>query len=90
MPYGEKEINIMMLHPSYVDMMEAVHSDAPEGEEIVQSRYSIVMASAKRARQIVAGDDPLTGTPDEKPLSIAVDELYEGQVHILPGVPEQQ
>ena len=33
-------------------MMDAVNSDAPEGEEIVQSRYSIVMASAKRARQI--------------------------------------
>ena len=37
----------MMLHPSYVDMMEAVNSDAPEGEEIVQSRYSIVMATSK-------------------------------------------
>ena len=80
----------MMLHPSYVDMMEAVNSDAPEGEEIVQSRYSIVMASAKRARQIVAGDEPLTGTPDEKPLSVAVDELYEGQVHILPNTPSEQ
>ena len=96
LPYGsladkpaEGEL-IMMLHPSYVDMMDAVNSDAPEGEEIVQSRYSIVMASAKRARQIVAGDEPLAGTPDEKPLSIAVDELYEGQVHILPNVPVEQ
>ncbi len=80
----------MMLHPSYVDMMDAVNSDAPEGEEIVQSRYSIVMASAKRARQIVSGDKPLAGTPDEKPLSVAVDELYEGQVHILPNTPVEQ
>ena len=81
---------IMMLHPSYVDMMDAVNSDAPEGEEIVQSRYSIVMASAKRARQIVSGDKPLTENKDKKPLSIAVDELYEGQVHILPGTPAEQ
>ncbi len=80
----------MMLHPSYVDMMDAVNSDAPEGEEIVQSRYSIVMASAKRARQIVSGDEPLAGKPDEKPLSIAVDELYEGAVHILPGTGAEQ
>ena len=80
----------MMLHPSYVDMMDAVNSYAPEGEEIVQSRYSIVMASAKRARQIVSGDKPLAGTPDEKPLSVAVDELYEGQVHILPNTPVEQ
>jgi len=65
----------MMLHPSYVDMMDAVNSDAPEGEEIVQSRYSIVMASAKRARQIVSGDKPLTENKDKNPHSIAVDEL---------------
>ena len=71
-------------------MMDAVNSDAPEGEESVQSRYSIVMASAKRARQIVSGDQPLAGTPDEKPLSVAVDELYEGQVHILPNTPVEQ
>jgi len=81
---------IMMLHPSYVDMMDAVNSDAPEGEEIVQSRYSIVMASAKRARQIVAGDEPMIDTPDEKPLTVAVNELYEGQVHILPNLPSEQ
>ena len=90
----------MMLHPSYVDMMDAVNSDAPEGEEIVQSRYSIVMASAKRARQIVDEvtktggryDDRRTEpvTLDEKPLSMAVNELYEGKVHILPGVGSDQ
>ena len=79
----------MMLHPSYVDMMDAVNSDSPEGEEIVQSRYSIVMASAKRARQLVKGDDPLAGKQGDKPLSIAVEELYEGQVHILPNVSEE-
>ena len=50
------------------------------------SRYSIVMATAKRARQIVDGDVPLVKTTDgEKPLSIAVDEIYQGKVHILPN-----
>ncbi len=75
----------MMLHPSYNDLMKAVNSDVESGEEpIVNSRYSIVLATAKRARQIVAGEEPLVDrTPNEKPLSIAVDEVYKGKVKIL-------
>ena len=45
-----------MLHPSYTDLIEAVNSDVEPGEQpVVQSRYSIVIASAKRARQIIGG-----------------------------------
>ena len=41
-----------MLHPSYADLIEVVNSGVEEGEEpIVNSRYSIVLAAAKRARQ---------------------------------------
>lgn len=78
---GEKD----MLHPSYIDLMDAVNSEVPEGEEpIVQSRYSIVMAAAKRARQLVDGAEPLVDAEEnEKPLSIAVDELYNHKVKIL-------
>lgn len=73
-----------MLHPSYVELMDVVNKDVAEGEEpVISSRYSIVMASAKRARQIIGGDEPLAGTEGEKPLSVAVDELYGGQVKIL-------
>ena len=44
-----------MLHPSYSDLMNVVNSNVEEGEEpVVNSRYSIVMATAKRARQIIA------------------------------------
>ena len=75
----------MMIHPSYKEMMEAVNSDSEDDTTpIVSSRYSIVMATAKRARQVVDGDDPLTNSLSRKPLSIAVDEIYEGAVHILP------
>ena len=78
-----------MLHPSYVDLINAVNAQAGEGEEpIVNSRYSIVMAAAKRARQLVAGDEPLAGEPGEKPLSIAVDELDEGKIQILRSIEE--
>lgn len=75
-----------MLHPSYLDLINAVNKDVPEdGQPIVQSRYSIVLATAKRARQLIAGDDPLiTGkAARKKPLSVAVQELYEGEVKIL-------
>ena len=42
-----------MLHPSYTDLMKVVNKDVEEGEtKVVNSRYSIVMATAKRAREI--------------------------------------
>lgn len=73
-----------MLHPSYSDLMAVVNNNIEEGEEpVVQSRYSIVIATAKRARQIIAGDKPMVDVPSHKPLSIAVEELYEGKVKII-------
>lgn len=117
-----------MLHPSYSELMAVVNSEVEDGEQpIVQSRYSIVKATAARAKEIIDArtieekvrkarieaenapkekekdnknePKPLT-TPDEarklqigtplidnaenmKPLSIAVEELYEGKVKIV-------
>ena len=74
-----------MLHPSYSDLMKVVNSEVEPGEDkIVNSRYSIVMATAKRARQIIGGHEPMVKVkPGEKPLSIAVDELNQGKIKIL-------
>ena len=74
-----------MIHPSYADLMKVVNQNVEEGEEpVVQSRYSIVLATSKRAREIIAGDEPLIeGTKGMKPLSIAVEELYEGEIKII-------
>ena len=73
-----------MLHPSYSDLINVVNSEVEPGEEpIIQSRYSIVIATAKRARQIIAGEEPMVDTPSHKPLSIAVEELDEGKVKIV-------
>lgn len=73
-----------MLHPSYSDLMKVVNSEVEHGEApVVNSRYSIVMATSKRARQIIAGDDPLVNEKDRKPLSIAVEELNQGKIKIL-------
>ncbi len=74
-----------MIHPSYTDLMRVVNSDVEPGEEpLVNSRYSIVLATAKRARQIIRGSKPLVDPKVSKPLSIAVQEVYEGKVKILP------
>ena len=75
-----------MLHPSYSDLMAVANSDVEDGEQpVVQSRYSIVMATSKRARQIIAGDQPLLDKDavGMKPLSIAVEELAESKIRIL-------
>ena len=74
-----------MLRPSYTDLINVVNSEVEPGEEkIVNSRYSIVMATAKRARQIIGGHEPMVKVkPGEKPLSIAVDELNQGKIKIL-------
>lgn len=74
-----------MIHPSYVDLMKVVNKDVEEGEEpIISSRYSVVMATAKRARQLIAGDEPMVKVKaKQKPLSVAVDELAQDQLKIL-------
>ncbi len=74
-----------MLHPSYSDLMKVVNSEVEQGEApVVNSRYSIVMATSKRARQIISGDEPLVaGGAGKKPLSLAVEELNQGKIKIL-------
>lgn len=72
-----------MIHPSYVELMKVVNHDVEIGEEpVVNSRYSIVIATSKRARQLIAGDEPMIDGSGKKPLSIAVEELNEGKVII--------
>lgn len=80
-----------MLHPSYHDLMSTVNSEVENGEApIVNSRYSIVLATAKRARQLIDGVEPLTQATCPKPLSIAVDELEKSKIHILSEEEAQQ
>ena len=74
-----------MLHPSYTDLMKVVNNEVEQGEApVVNSRYSIVMATSKRARQIIAGEDPLVDTRQTKPLSVAIEELNKGKIKIIP------
>ena len=73
-----------MLHPSYSDLMKVVNSEVEDGEPlVVNSRYSIVLATAKRARELIAGAEPLVYAAKKKPLSIAVEELNSGKVKFV-------
>ncbi|MGN0330239.1 MAG: DNA-directed RNA polymerase subunit omega [Kineothrix sp.] len=73
-----------MLHPSYSDLMKVVNSEVEPGEApVVNSRYSIVMATSKRARQIIGGEEALVNAAGKKPLSVAVEELNQGKIRIL-------
>lgn len=87
----QKRGNIM-IHPSYVELMKVINNNVEFGEEpVVNSRYSLVIAAAKRARQIIAGDEPMADKITcPKPLSIAVEELYEGKVKIIPDTEDEE
>ena len=77
----------MMMHPSYKEMIAAVNADSEDdATPVVSSRYSIVMATSHRARQLVDGDPALVDDIEgKKALSVAVEEVYNGKVRIIPG-----
>ncbi|MDO4787657.1 MAG: DNA-directed RNA polymerase subunit omega [Johnsonella sp.] len=73
-----------MLHPSYNDLIEVVNSEVEPGEQpVVQSRYSIVIATAKRARQLVDEEIRSGISLKKKALSVAIDDLYKQRVKIV-------
>lgn len=48
-----------------------------------ESKYTLVMVTSKRARQIVDGSKPLVETNSLKPVTIALEELLEGKLEYL-------
>jgi len=77
-----------MIHPSYSELIEAINENVAEDDNtmMLNSRYSLVLATSKRARQIIAGSEPLVpGAAGKKPLSVAIDEFYQGKVKIVPN-----
>ena len=82
-----------MIHPSYSELIEAINTNNEDDDEsmVLNSRYSLVLATSKRARQLIAGSKPLVeGAAGKKPLAIAIDELYKGKVKIHPGKHEDE
>lgn len=66
-------MNNSMINPSIVDLLKKV-----------DDRYSLVIVTSKRARQIIAGKKPLVHVDSQKPLTIAINEVNEGKVKYIP------
>jgi DNA-directed RNA polymerase subunit omega len=82
-----------MIHPSYSELIHAINSNSEEDDNtmMLNSRYSLVLATSKRARQLIAGAEPrVKAAPGKKPLSVAIDEFYQGEVKILAEDPEEE
>ena len=53
-------------------------------DDAMLSRYTIIIAAAKRARELTDGKPPLvTNVKVQKPVSIAVNEIYQGKIKII-------
>ena len=47
------------------------------------NRYELVIATARRARQIAAGEEPKTKVREESAVTLAANEIAEGKVSIV-------
>ena len=79
-----------MLHPSYMELIDHVNKVNEEmGEKPIDSRYTLVMAIAKRARHLVQGDpEMVTDDVNGRPLSLAVKEMDREKLGIVIEEPE--
>ena len=66
-----------MLYPSTKELMAKV-----------DSRYTLVVAVAKRARQLIEGSEPKVESKSLKPVSIATQEIVEDAVVCFPAPDE--
>ena len=53
----------------------------------VDSKYTLVLAAAKRGRQLMEGHPKLVDTRSHKPVTIALQEIFEGKVTWEPATP---
>ena len=63
----------MMVKPTVTELLE----------KIDDNRYSLVIMTSKRARQIAEGDTVLTKANDRSAVTLAADEIAEGKVSMV-------
>ena len=63
----------MMVKPTVTELLE----------KIEDNRYSLVIMTSKRARQIAEGDTLLTKAKDRSVVTLAATEIAEGQVMMI-------
>ena len=62
----------MMVQPTVTDLLKKVGN-----------RYELVVATAKRARQLSMGEKPLSDKEEASSVTLAADEIAEGKVSII-------
>ena len=62
----------MMVKPTVAELLKRANN-----------RYELVIATARRARQIAAGAEPKTTVKEESPVTLAANEIAEGKVSIV-------
>lgn len=62
----------MMVKPTTAELLNKIND----------SKFRLVIATAKRARQIANGDERLVSVDEEAPVTIAANEIAEGKVEI--------
>lgn len=61
----------MMVKPSVTELLKKA-----------DNRYELVIATAKRARQIASGSETKTQVKEESPVTLAANEIAEGKIEI--------
>lgn len=57
-----------------------IHLELTELQKKVDCRYTLVVETAKRARQLIDGAQPLTEPADSNPVSQATDEVLNDRI----------
>jgi DNA-directed RNA polymerase subunit omega len=67
-------MNNSMINPSIISMLKNV-----------DNRYTLVVMTAKRARQLIDGAKPMIDIDSSKPVTIAINEIYEEKISYESG-----
>lgn len=62
-------MNNSMINPSIVNLLKKV-----------DNRYTLAVITAKRARQLIDGAKPMVDIDSSKPVTIAINEIYEEKI----------
>lgn len=73
-----------MFEPTAQKLINIANEDVKEENEKVKSKYSMVIAAAKRARQLVEEKDERVES-GKNPLTIAIDEIANKVIKVIPS-----
>ena len=73
-----------MFEPTAQKLINIANEDVKDEKEKVKSKYSMVIAAAKRARQLVEEKDERVEA-GKNPLTIAIDEIANKVIKVIPS-----